>query len=244
MGIKVSVITINLNNKVGLKRTFESVISQNLPSMEYLVIDGGSTDGSKAFIEDNSEKIDFWLSEKDSGVYDAMNKGINKSRGEYLIFLNSGDSFSTPDSLTKLISNAQGEDLVYGNIKVEESGKSWVKKYPEILNFRYFYFESLPHPACLISRRLFEQVGLYDTSLKIASDWKFFMQSVVKHHCTYKYVDQLISTFAYDGMSSSSENRGILENERRITLKKNFNSYYLLYSIYLRILGKGIYSRI
>jgi len=244
MGIQVSVITINLNNKAGLKRTFESVISQNLPEIEYLVIDGGSTDGSKAFIEENSGKIDFWLSEKDSGVYDAMNKGIKNSRGEYLIFLNSGDCFSAPDSVSKLISTSQGEDLVYGNLKVEESDKSWIKKYPENLNFRYFYFESLPHPACLISRRLFDQVGLYDTSLKIASDWKFFMQSIVKHHCTYKYVDQLISNFAYDGMSSTSENIGVLENERRITLKKYFNSYYLLYSIYLRILGKGIYSRL
>lgn len=244
MGIKVSIITINLNNLIGLKRTFESVISQDFPEIEYLLIDGDSTDGSREFIKQNSEKIFFWLSDKDKGVYDAMNKGIKNSTGDYLIFLNSGDFFSGPDSLSKLISNSQGEDLVYGNLLVQETEKAWIKKYPESLNFRYFYFESLPHPACLISRRLFDQYGLYDTTLKIASDWKFFLLAVAKYNCTYKYVDREISTFSFDGLSSKKENIETLENERRSTLKKNFNLYFLFYSLYLWVLGKSIYYKL
>lgn len=244
MGIKVSIITINLNNLVGLKRTFESVISQDFPEIEYLLIDGDSTDGSREFIKQNSEKIFFWLSEKDFGVYDAMNKGIKNSTGDYLIFLNSGDFFSGADSISKLISNSQGEDLVYGNLLVQETEKAWIKKYPESLNFRYFYFESLPHPACLISRRLFDQYGLYDTTLKIASDWKFFLLAVAKYNCTYKYVDREISTFSFDGLSSKKENIETLENERRSTLKKYFNLYFLFYSLYLRVLRKSIYYKL
>lgn len=243
MGIKVSVITINLNNLIGLKRTFDSVINQDFPEIEYLVIDGDSTDGSREFIKQNSGKIDFWLCEKDSGIYNAMNKGIKKANGDYLIFLNSGDFFSDSDSISKLISNSQGEDLVYGNLLVQESEKTWLKKYPESLNFRYFYFESLPHPACLISRKLFDQFGLYDTSLKIASDWKFFLLSVAKYNCTYKYVDQEISTFSFDGLSSKKENIVILENERWLTLKKYFNFYFLFYDLYLKVLGKSIYNK-
>ncbi len=241
MGIKISVITINLNNLIGLKHTFESVINQDFPEIEFLIIDGESTDGSKEFIEENSEKTDFWLSEKDLGIYHAMNKGIKNSSGDYLIFLNSGDFFSGADSISKLISNSKGEDLIYGNLMIQESKNSWVKKYPQSLNFRYFYFESLPHPACLISRKLFDQHGLYDTSLKIASDWKFFLLSVAKYNCTYKYVDLEISTFSFDGLSSKKENKVILENERRVTLKKYFNFYFSFYNLYLKGLGKSIY---
>lgn len=240
MGAKVSVITINFNNLIGLKTTFESVINQDFTEFEYLLIDGDSTDGSKEFLKENSEKIDFWLSEKDQGIYDAMNKGIRNSNGDYLIFLNSGDFFSGTDSISKMISTSNGEDLVYGNLLIQESGKSWIKKYPNRLNFRYFYFESLPHPACLISIRLFEQHGLYDTTLKIASDWKFFILAVARHNCTYKYVDEEISTFSLDGLSSSKANRILLANERESVMKKFFYFYYMAYNLYLKVLGKDL----
>lgn len=242
--MRISVITINLNNLEGLKRTFQSVVSQNIHDLEYLVIDGGSTDGGKEFIEQNSEKISVGLSEKDSGVYDAMNKGIKRSTGDYLIFLNSGDTFSTPDSISKLISNSNGEDLVFGNIQVEERDKSWIKKYTNLLTFRYFYFESIPHPACLISRRLFDSFGLYDTSLKIVSDWKFFLLVVVKHKCSYKYVDELISTFYLGGMSSMIENIDAVLAERRAILRKYFYFDYMVYSLYLKTQRKSIYRKL
>lgn len=239
---KVSVITINLNNLTGLQRTLESVSNQDYPDLEYLVIDGDSNDGSKDFVTQNSNKISFWLSEKDKGVYEAMNKGIQNSTGDYLLFLNSGDWFSDSSSVSKLIANSAEEDLVYGNILVQETEKSWIKKYPQILNFRYFYFESLPHPACLISRRMFDRLGFYDTSLKIASDWKFFLLAVVKHNCSYRYVDEVISTFSYDGLSSKSENKSQLESERKSTLKKYYNFYFIGYSLYLKMLNKSIYN--
>ena len=240
MGAKVSVITINFNNLIGLKTTFESVINQDFTEFEYLLIDGDSTDGSKEFLKKNSEKIDFWLSEKDQGVYDAMNKGIKNSNGDYLIFLNSGDFFSGTDSISKMITISNGEDLVYGNLLIQEFEKSWIKKYPNRLNFRYFYFESLPHPACLISKRLFKQHGLYDTTLKIASDWKFFLLAVAKHNCTYKYVDEEISTFSLDGLSSNKDNKFLLANERKSVMKKYFYFYYMAYNLYLEVLGKDI----
>lgn len=244
MGKKVSVITVNLNNRAGLESTFESVISQDYPSLEYLIIDGESKDGSKEFIQANSEKINFWLSERDSGVYEAMNKGIRNATGDYLIFLNSGDTFTGPDSISKLIFGSQGEELVFGNILVEETEKSWIKKYPDTLTFKYFYFESIPHPACLISRKLFDQIGLYDTSLKIASDWKFFLLAVVKNNCSYRYVDQLISTFRLGGMSSTKENEGALEYERRSTLRKYFFLDYMAYSLLLKFQKNSIYKKL
>ncbi len=243
MGIKISVITINLNNLEGLKRTVQSVLDQNHPDIEYLLIDGGSTDGGKEYSQENHDSFAFYLSEKDTGVYDAMNKGIRKSTGDYLIFLNSGDIFSGSDSLSKLIKNSNGEDLVFGNILVQHVDKSYVKTYREKLTFKYFYYDSIPHPACLISKKLFEHYGLYDTKLKIASDWKFFLLGVVKHRCSYRYVDEMISTFGVDGMSSLPENSELLENERVMTLKKYFYVRFWLYTIYLKFLNKSFYKK-
>jgi len=243
MGIKISVITINLNNLKGLKRTVQSVLDQTYPDIEYLVIDGGSTDGGKEFIQDNQNQFSFFLSEIDTGVYDAMNKGIKKSTGKYLIFLNSGDFFSNSYSISTLIKNSNGEDLVFGNILVQQFDKSYVRKYPENLTFKYFYYASIPHPACLISKKLFELYGLYDTKLKIAADWKFFLVAVVKHGCSYRYVDEMISTFRVDGISSLPENSELLENERVMTLKKYFNMKFWLYTIYLEALDKSFYKK-
>ena len=242
MNPKISVITINLNNKIGLEKTINSVIFQNYPFLEYLIIDGGSADGSVELIENYSEKIKYWISEKDEGVYFAMNKGIMKSSGDYAIFLNSGDHFSGPSAISTLIKNSSREDLIFGNLRVQDGEKNWIKKYSFKLNFRYFYFESLPHPACLISKKLFDQLGLYDTALKIASDWKFFLLAITKQKATYKYVDEEISTFYFDGLSSQKSNELKLLQERNSTLKKHFDSYFFFYDLYLKLTGKSIYG--
>ena len=90
--MKLSIITINYNNQEGLKKTIESVVSQTMRDFEWIVIDGGSTDGGKEIIEQNKQCLDYWCSEPDKGIYHAMNKGIRASHGDYLMFLNSGDS--------------------------------------------------------------------------------------------------------------------------------------------------------
>ncbi|WP_084438856.1 glycosyltransferase family 2 protein [Algoriphagus mannitolivorans] len=241
---KISVITINLNNLEGLKKTVESVLNQDYPNLEYLVIDGESKDGSQEYLQAQVSGIDYLLCEKDSGVYEAMNKGIKNATGDYLIFLNSGDFFESSKSLSKLIQQSNGENLVFGDIEVVESEGSYVKKYPDGLSFRYFYYDSLPHPACLISKSLFDEIGMYDTEMKIASDWKFFMLAVIKGGCSYRHVPEVISVFDAQGMSSSPSNSDALERERRHTLKRYFNINYKFYSIYLKVLRKSFYKKI
>jgi glycosyltransferase involved in cell wall biosynthesis len=114
----ISIITINLNDLKGLQKTFHSIQNQCYSDFEHLVIDGDSDDGSKEFIKANSHKISFSSSEPDRGVYDAMNKGISRSRGSYLLFLNSGDSFLNENSLQILLDSSNGEDLIYGDLIV------------------------------------------------------------------------------------------------------------------------------
>lgn len=235
---KITVITINLNNIKGLEKTFHSVKSQNYLNLEFMVFDGGSIDGSLNFLKARSSEISFWVSEKDSGVYYAMNKGIKHASGDYLLFLNSGDHFFNEDAISTLVKNSSGEDLIYGHLKVVGSDSEWIKTYPCSLNFRYFYFESLPHPATLISRELIVQMGGYDTHLKIASDWKFFLLAVAKYGCSYRHIENVISVFYLDGLSSQPANQKKLDTERVETMKVYFPWYFRAYKTYLQLLRK------
>jgi len=219
---KITVITINLNNAEGLRRTIKSVVEQHQRNIEYIVIDGGSTDGSLDVIREFADKIHYWVSEKDSGIYEAMNKAIDLATGYYLNFLNSGDHYSNPLSLKMLLDSSDQKDIVYGNISVVEENNTWVKKYPAYLNFKYLMVDTLPHPASLIRKRMFDIIGFYDTSLKVVADWKFFILAVIRHKASYIYVDKNIAHFYYDGISSNSDNQGLITNERIYTLNECF----------------------
>lgn len=226
MNPKLSIITINYNNLKGLKKTVESVDSQILKGFEYIVIDGGSTDGSAEYMESQSGKIDYFISEPDKGVYHAMNKGIKKASGEYLLFLNSGDHFINNEALEKSINFLENRDFVYFNLKVVDENKQFIKEYPDKLSFSYFVKDTLPHPATFIKKRIFDDFGLYDESLSIVADWKFFMDRICKDNLRYKKVDSVLSTFYLDGLSSDSKNRSKIVAERQKVLKTEYQAFY------------------
>jgi glycosyltransferase involved in cell wall biosynthesis len=223
-----------------LELTIKSVISQVLDDYEYLIIDGGSQDDSLDIIKNYSTSNLFWLSEPDRGVYDAMNKGISKSRGSYLLFLNSGDSFLNENSLQILVDNSNGEDLIYGDLIVKNDGEDYLKSYPEKLNIRYFFRESLPHPATLISRNCLLRLGMYDITLRLVSDWKFFFLAVVKENVSYKHVPFPISVFPFDGMSSQDKFNELQQLERNLVINKHFGVYFFWYKVYLLLTGKKL----
>lgn len=217
----VSVITVNYNNLNGLKKTMESVFEQTYQSIEYIVIDGGSNDGSVDVIKQFQDQLAFWVSEPDKGVYHAMNKGIKQAKGDYLLFLNSGDHFYSKTSLElfKPFLLQDGDvDILYGHIEVIAS-KKFIKTYPNKLNFSYFYEDTLPHPASLIKKSCFDKM-LYDETLKIVSDWKFFMIGVCRYKFTYKSLNKVITTFHHDGISSTSPE--LVQQEREQVLEETF----------------------
>jgi glycosyltransferase involved in cell wall biosynthesis len=219
----ISIITINYNDQIGLERTFSSVINQTYQEFEYIVIDGGSTDGSKNIIEKYQDKINYWISEPDKGVYNAMNKGILKANGEYLLFLNSGDEFYNLDVLKANVKFIHTYDLVYFNINVIGEQDDYIKKYPEKISFSYMYHDTLPHPATFIKKNLFNVIGLYDENLKIVSDWKFFILALVKYNATYNYNNTVLTKFYFDGISSRKENLTLLMSEREKVMTNNFS---------------------
>lgn len=222
---KLSIITINFNNLDGLKKTMESVFNQSWQDFEYLVIDGGSTDGSEAYIKSHHEKIDYWVSEEDKGVYHAMNKGIVKAKGEYLLFLNSGDHFYSTKVLQQNHQQLKIQDIIYFNLQVIDKDYIYLREYPKTLSFSFLMNDTLPHPATFISLKAFEKTNMYDERLKIVADWKFFIEGICKYHLTYFKIEETLSSFYLGGMSSLPENKDLIIKEREQVLKDGFSVF-------------------
>lgn len=220
--MKISIVTINYNNAKGLEETINSVIAQTYKNIEYVVIDGGSDDGSKDLITAREEQIAYWVSEPDEGVYNAMNKGILAATGDYLIFINSGDLLIHNGVINQAVGLGLDRDLVYGNLICVEAGleKKWVVD--DELSFETFYKATIPHPATFIKRSLFEMIGLYNERNKIVSDWEFFMLATCKYNCSYKHIDLTLTRFFQGGISSDPKNYEMLARERTIALKEHF----------------------
>lgn len=223
--IKISIITINYNNVIGLQKTLDSVFCQNFTNYEHIIVDGGSIDGSKEVIEFYSNKFSYWVSEKDSGIYNAMNKGIKQTRGEYLLFLNSGDYLCNKDSLKILLSDNNNEDLIYGNVFLNDGKTKLLKTYPIKLSFDYFTKDTLPHQATLIKKNLFSEVGYYNEYFKIVADWEFFLDAVCLHSCSYRHVSNTISVFMTDGISYNPDFKKLLIAENKIIYKTKYSAF-------------------
>lgn len=222
--LPLTVITINLNNARGLKKSIESVITQTCVDFEYIVIDGASTDGSVDIIKQNADKIDNWISEPDAGIYNAMNKGIKKARGEYLLFLNSGDYLYSDDTLKKVFSLNFNEDLVYGDQFIKE-GTSFKKSFflkPEYISFNSFQTSTLPHQCTFIKRQLFNTIGLYNEENSIVSDWEWNTLALFKYNCTIKKINIPIAVYDQNGISNNSALLNNHRREKRKCLEKNF----------------------
>lgn len=221
----LSIITINYNNKQGLIQTIESVVNQTWKDFEYLVVDGGSTDGSKDVITQHINDLTYWVSEPDKGIYNAMNKGIEMATGDYLLFLNSGDYLKDSSVLGKTIPQLDNIDIVYTDLEIITDKGHHVQNYPDRLSFKHFFYSSLPHPASFIKKVLFVKYGVYDENLKICADWQFFIEAICKHNVTYKHLDLVLACHFANGISSIEESKPIITKERNECLLSNFPAF-------------------
>lgn len=220
--MKLSLITINLNNERGLLKTIESVVNQSYNDFEYVVIDGASTDKSVDVIKKYQDKISYWVSEPDTGIYNAMNKGINIASGEYLLFLNSGDILASKDVLEGVYGRLGTVDIIYGYVEgIEKNGEKRQKILPpEEITFRFFYSRNIPHQAEFISKKLFEKLGLYNENHKILSDYEFNLKALMSN-ASFCYIEKLISIVDLNGISSSSQSIEQLDKERKMIFSQN-----------------------
>ena len=202
--MKYSIITVNLNNKEGLKRTIQSIISQDFSDYEFMVIDGGSVDGSKEVCEEFSSFITYWVSEKDSGIYNGMNKGIIKAHGDFINFMNSGDTFFDNHVLSIVSEKMDGSDIIVGCDFNQSpvTGQTFTSILPTRTSMVTFFTQTLPHQSSFIRRSLFND-SLYNENLKIVSDWEFFMKKIVYEGATIQLLNDLVvSRHEQDGISA------------------------------------------
>ena len=228
-----SIITINLNNATGLQKTLNSVFIQTFTNFEYIVIDGGSTDKSKELIEANSHQLAYWASEPDAGIYHAMNKGIAIAKGEYLLFLNSGDYLNDSQVLAKVFAEQPVPDIIYGDITWETAGIHTHGLYPNQLTFDYFTNHSLPHQGAFIRKQLFSTVGLYDQQYAIIADWVFFLLAIYKFNCTYHHIGCTIAVCNRDGLSCDVNRWPEILWQRQEVIQHNFAAFAADYQAFL-----------
>ena len=230
--MKLSIITINYNNHDGLQKTIDSVITQTYKDFEWIVIDGGSTDGSKELIEKYSDHITYWVSEPDKGIYNAMNKGVKKANGEYLNFMNSGDCFYNNDVLNSVIPYLNGTDICVGDIVNDHPEGQKLVTFPRnndtktILDQLIFKF--FPHPSSFIRNNLLKKYGNYREDLQIASDWYFFFHSIVIGNASIRTIPFPIVLFDCNGISNTHNNR-INERQTSLTTSPVLQQLYVFY---------------
>ena len=222
--MKISVITINWNNAAGLRKTIDSAASQTVRPFEFIVVDGGSTDGAVEMLQAAEGVVTDWVSEPDKGIYNAMNKGIGMATGEYIQILNSGDSLVSPEVVEKMyaaLEKSGRPSILYGNM---------LKDFPdghvhrdtgfagEEITLLGMYIGTLNHSPAYIRRSLFDKYGPYDESLKIDSDWKWYLQAIVFGEEKPVYVDIDVTLFDMTGISET--NTALTKAEREQVLKE------------------------
>jgi glycosyltransferase involved in cell wall biosynthesis len=214
--IQLTVITINFNNREGLQKTLQSVVAQKDALFEYVVIDGGSTDGSLEVIKQFENKINYWVSEKDSGIYNAMNKGIKIASGNFLLFLNSGDFLVDDKVLKRVLLKDLDKDIVYGDMMINwGNGKITKGEMPDQLTLPHMCKDTLWHPVSFIRRELFETFGLYDETYKLVGDYEFFFRTIIGQGVTSKRIPVVITEYNTQGLSSRQENKTLEKTERK-----------------------------
>lgn len=197
--MKLSVITVAYNNKNGLERTIKSVVNQTCKDFEYIIVDGASTDGSVDVIKKyESLGISRWVSEPDSGIYNAMNKAVRMATGDYCLFMNSGDEIYANDTIEKVLSIGFTENFVQGVILATYLGIRHPQK--EVSLGFYYHGGNNYHQASFISRKMLLD-NPYDESLRIASDLKFNIECLVFRNCSYRPIDVVIAKYEGGGRS-------------------------------------------
>mgnify|MGYP006091062839 CR=1 FL=1 len=211
--MKISIITINYNDKQGLEKTINSVLNQTHKDLEYIVIDGGSNDGSKELIKQNNSKITYWVSEKDKGVYDAMNKGIEKATGDYLLFLNSGDYLYDDNVFEEISNQSNNAVLIVGNTCLpDKNGK--IIKYDN-LTVDYLAKYSVNHQTVFFKNEIFKKYKGYNLDYKMAADYDLILRVLIDAGFKYQYIDVVVANYDLNGISSQESSIELMAKEKQ-----------------------------
>jgi len=223
----ISIITVSLNSVKTIEKTILSVLNQTYKNIEYIVIDGGSTDGTIDIIKKYDDRISYWISEKDNGIYDAMNKGTGIAKGAYLNFMNSDDYFINDNIIYEIIPLIKNSDIIYGDVEVRYKNFKVIKKEPTP---KYLWMGPVNHQSSFIKKETLKKYG-YNTNNPIVADFEFFL-NVYYHNGKIIKINKTIASFFNGGISQKNDLRVIKDcYNTLIKFKKN-----ILFKIYYKIL--------
>ncbi|MBO4771482.1 MAG: glycosyltransferase [Bacteroidales bacterium] len=227
---KISVVTVCYNSLEMLKKTMQSVDAQTYGNMEYIVVDGNSSDGTSDYLKTYTGKLTKYVSEPDKGIYDAMNKGAKMSEGDYVIFLNAGDLFAENTTLEKIFDGKDyDDDVIYGDVLRKKSdGTLAVKKALAPNNSHKMYF---CHQSCFAKRDCLIEHP-FDLKYRLSADFNFFKILTLQHK-TFKQLDLPVSIYDMTGVSNTRRSSGLKENIKIVKEHDNFlNKLKLLPRLY------------
>lgn len=217
----ISIITVTYNAIETINSTFQSVFAQSYNNIEYIVIDGGSIDGTTDIIKMNEKNIRYWISEEDTGIYDAMNKGISIAQGDWIIFMNSGDIFHDDNVLQNIFTNNINckTQIIYGNTK-EKNSKN-IQNPPKEIIKKYFIDRTICHQSILFKKGVFDKIGYFDLKYKIIADRDWLLRATI-NDCYFQYIDIVISVWDEEGFSK--RNYSLYISENKVLSKSYFTS--------------------
>lgn len=208
--LKISIITVSFNSAKTIKETIESILIQDYNNIEYIIIDGGSSDETIDIVKSYSEKISYFISEKDNGIYDAMNKGIKAATGDIVGILNSDDFYPNSFVLSNVAKSFKKYncDAVYGDlVYVKEKDTTQIKRYWQAGNYNTSKIKNgwmLPHPTFFVKKVMYDRYGLYNTDLKSAADYEMILKLLYKENISVQYIPMILVKMRMGGASNST----------------------------------------
>ncbi|BDH60824.1 hypothetical protein MTP04_09540 [Lysinibacillus sp. PLM2] len=237
-GPKISIITACYNAELSIEQTIQSVFNQTYDNIEYIIVDGASTDGTMKVVEKYRNKIDIVISEPDKGVYDAFNKGLSVATGKYVQYLNSDDYLINENVIEKVVielTQNNFPEIVYGGIIRLDSDTGYINITNEHIDITK---KMIPHPATFVDRNLLLKTGGFDLTYKIAADYDLISKLTTKYNSQLTHIDVFISVFRIGGLSSDLVNRRAVSDEVKVIMEKYFGHTQTPYSfsndIYLK----------
>ncbi|WP_430447031.1 MAG: glycosyltransferase family 2 protein [Pseudomonas piscis] len=240
--MKISIITVCFNSATTIKDTIESVLSQDYADIEYVVVDGGSTDGTQAIVESYGQRVSKFVSERDKGIYDAMNKGVALATGDVIGILNSDDFYEgrgVISSVVKAFELCPDSDIVFGDVVFVNSNN--LQKVTRLYRGKNFAPWKLrfgwmpPHPASFICRTAYQRVGMYSLKYKISADYEFFVRFFLTHRLRYSYLGQVLVRMRSGGASTAGLRSSLKLNREIVTACRSNGVYTNLFMVLLKL---------
>jgi glycosyltransferase involved in cell wall biosynthesis len=251
--LKVSIITVVRNNQYTIKDAINSVLNQTYSNIEYIVIDGFSTDGTVDIIKSYGSSIDKFISQKDDGIYDAMNKGIKMATGDIVGILNSDDFYINNSVIENIVNEFQKKDFdsVYANlVYVKSSNLNKVVRYYDSSHFspKKFAYGWMPaHPTFFVKRDIYVKYGLFKTNYKISADYEILARFIGKYKITYSYINKTIIKMRLGGVSTNGlKNSFILNQENIRACRENgiYTNWLMIISKYPKKIIGLLYKKV